>query len=85
VAEIAFPGEARRKKFQWLSKAGSLDGEGVVLVQLHDELKPFLLASKKDFAPIPLLESSGARSSAGSLKWSYQTVFAFGRTNFSSG
>jgi hypothetical protein len=53
---IAFPGEARRKKFQWLSKAGYLDGEGAVVVQLHDEL-PFLLALKKEFAPIPLLES----------------------------
>ncbi len=44
VVEIAFPGESRRKKFQWLSQAEYLDGEGVVLVQLHDSLKPFLLA-----------------------------------------
>jgi plasmid replication initiation protein len=62
VVEIAFPGEARRKKFQWLSKAEYLDGEGVVLVQLHDELKPFLLALKKEFARIPLLEILRLRS-----------------------
>ena len=42
VVEIAFPGRPRRKKIQWLSKAEYLDGEGIVLVQLHEELKPFL-------------------------------------------
>jgi plasmid replication initiation protein len=62
VVEIAFPGEARRKKFQWLSQAEYLDGEGVVLVQLHDSLKPFLLALKKEFAKIPLLEILRLRS-----------------------
>ena len=62
VVEIAFPGESRRKKFQWLSQAEYLDGEGVVLVQLHDSLKPFLLALKKEFARIPLLEILRLRS-----------------------
>ena len=62
VVEIAFPGESRRKKFQWLSQAEYLDGEGVVLVQLHDSLKPFLLALKKEFAKIPLLEILRLRS-----------------------
>jgi hypothetical protein len=38
--------------------------------KIHNKLKPFLLELKKEFAPIPLLESRGARSSAGSLKWS---------------
>ena len=28
MIEIAFPGQARRKKFQWLSHAEYLDGEG---------------------------------------------------------
>jgi hypothetical protein len=57
-AAVKGSGKARADVFkeQWLSKAGYLDGEGAVVVQLHDEL-PFLLALKKEFAPIPLLES----------------------------
>ena len=62
VIEIAFPGQARRKKFQWLSHAEYLDGEGIVLVQLHESLKPFLLALKKEFARVPLLEVLRLRS-----------------------
>ena len=62
VIEIAFPGQARRKKFQWLSQAEYLDGEGIVLVQLHESLKPFLLALKKEFARVPLLEGLRLRS-----------------------
>jgi hypothetical protein len=31
VLEIAFPGEGRRRKFQWLSQADYLDGEGAVV------------------------------------------------------
>ena len=50
-------GASRGEKNQWLSKAEYLDGEGIVLrAAYREELKPFLLALKKESARIPLLE-----------------------------
>jgi plasmid replication initiation protein len=62
VLEIDFPGERRRRKFQWLSQADYLDGEGTVVVRLHEAMKPFILALKKEFARVPLLEVLQLRS-----------------------
>lgn len=62
LIEIYFPDEKRRRHFQWLSQADYLDGEGVILVELHKSLKPYLMELKKEFAKIPLLEALQLRS-----------------------
>jgi plasmid replication initiation protein len=62
LIEIYFPDEKRRRHFQWLSQADYLEGEGVVLVELHKSLKPYLIELKKEFARIPLLEALQLRS-----------------------
>jgi plasmid replication initiation protein len=62
LIEIYFPEENRRRHFQWLSQADYLQHEGVILVELHKSLKPYLIALKKEFARIPLLEALQLRS-----------------------
>jgi plasmid replication initiation protein len=62
VIEVAVPGKRERDKFQWLSKARYKDGEGKVVVRIHEDMRPFMMALQREFARIPVLEAVRLRS-----------------------
>jgi plasmid replication initiation protein len=62
LLEIRVPDQKIRRKIQWVSRADYMDGEGMILIRLHPDLKPFLLALKKEFAQVPLSEVISLRS-----------------------
>lgn len=56
-------GNRARTKFQWLSKCVYTEGEGVVELQFHSELKPYLLELKSRFTQLRLERFFRFRSS----------------------
>ena len=72
--EIASPGEARRKKFQWLSKAGSLDGEGVVLVPASRRTETFPSGVKEGICT----DSAAGEQGRKIVGWKFKVVVADG-------
>jgi plasmid replication initiation protein len=62
LLEIQMDEGRLRRKIQWLSRADYLQGKGLILIRLHADLKPFLLALKKQFAQVPLREVFSLRS-----------------------